>query len=263
MKYKLSMEKQPLTLKEKQSVFLGILKELDRFCNEHSIRYYMGCGTLIGAVRHKGFIPWDDDLDVFMPWPDYMRFCDLFKSDKLEMHTHKNDMSHPYTFGLLCTKDVYSVSNGRKRYNCGIDIYVIYGAPSDKEEQEKHKKTVINIICRKRKLVRLRSWLANRGLWISKSLKFSPINNLIRKAVREFEKYDYEKCEYIWPYGGGRLNLKKELYGNPVKLQFEDGYFWAPAHYHEVLKAAYGDYMTPPPEEKRHPIHNAVFYRDE
>ena len=75
------MENIPLTLRERQLEYLRILKELDRFCTENELIYYMGCGTLIGAVRHKGFIPWDDDLDVFMPRPDFIRFNEIYKSD--------------------------------------------------------------------------------------------------------------------------------------------------------------------------------------
>ena len=73
------MEEQPLSLHERQMEYLRILKELDRYCTENGLRYYMGCGTLIGAVRHKGFIPWDDDLDVFMPRPDFMRLVRSYK----------------------------------------------------------------------------------------------------------------------------------------------------------------------------------------
>jgi lipopolysaccharide cholinephosphotransferase len=257
------MNKRPLTLKEKQQVFLNILKDLDKFCTEHNITYYMGCGTLLGAVRHKGFIPWDDDLDVFMPRPDYLRFCKNYYSDKYQLHTYWNDKSHSFTFGLLCDKGVYSITNKIKRYKCGIDIYVIYGAPSSQEEQKKHKKKVFKYIRRKCHLQKIRSFLANRNLWPSKSMDFKLLNKALERADHEFEKYKYEECEYIWPYGGGRLNLKKEWYGNPIRLQFEDGMFLAPERYHDVLTAAYGDYMTPPPEEKRYPIHNGEFYWDE
>ena len=102
------MEEQPLSLHERQMEYLRILKELDRYCTENGLRYYMGCGTLIGAVRHKGFIPWDDDLDVFMPRPDFMRLVRSYKSDEWTLHSIYNDKSHPYNFGRLCSSRVYN-----------------------------------------------------------------------------------------------------------------------------------------------------------
>ena len=86
------------------------------------------------------------------------------------------------------------------------------------------------------------------------------MNRILMKAEKEFEKYDFETCEYIWPYGGGHLNMKKENYGTPIRLPFEDGLFMAPEHYHEVLTLAYGDYMQLPPEEKRHPYHGGNYF---
>lgn len=255
------MNKQPLTLQEQQHVFLDILKDLDRFCSERNITYYMGCGTLIGAVRHKGFIPWDDDVDVFMPYPDYVRFAKEYHSERYQLHTCDNDLSHPFTFALLSDKKVYCIKNNLEVYNCGIDIYIIYGAPSSPEEQLRHKAEVFKYLNRKNKLLRLRDGLANRGLWPFKTLDFKMLNRVLQKASKEFEKYKFEECEFIWPYGGGRLNMKKELYGSPIRLQFEDGFFWAPEHYHEVLTLAYGDYMQLPPEERRQPAHGWAFYR--
>lgn len=257
------MSGQPLSLKEQQNVYLDILKELDRFCTEHDITYYMGCGTLIGAVRHKGFIPWDDDLDVFMPFPDYKKFAKEYHSDRFQLHTCDNDLSHPFTFALLCDNHVYSITNKLKHYNCGIDIYIIYGAPSKREEQIKHQNEVFKFIHRKSLLVRFRNALANRNLWPFKTLDFKWMNTTLKKASREFEKYKFEECDFIWPYGGGRLNIKKELYGDPIRIQFEDGMFLAPKHYHEVLTAGYGDYMTLPSKEEQHPSHNKPFFWDD
>jgi len=254
------MEEQPLSLHERQMEYLRILKELDRYCTENGLRYYMGCGTLIGAVRHKGFIPWDDDLDVFMPRPDFMRLVRSYKSDEWTLHSIYNDKSHPYNFGRLCSSRVYNLMGHRKLFSFGIDIYVISGAPTAREDQLRHMDETFVYINRKRKLVNFRNALAKRNLWPFKTLDFPLMNNILMKAEKEFEKYDFETCEYIWPYGGGHLNMKKENYGTPIRLPFEDGLFMAPEHYHEVLTLAYGDYMQLPPEEKRHPYHGGNFF---
>lgn len=254
------MEQQPLTLRERQLEYLRILKELDRYCTENGLRYYMGCGTLIGAVRHKGFIPWDDDLDVFMPRPDFMKLSSYYQSDDFSLHTIRNDMSHPYLFGRLCSHKVHSVFRGKPRYDFGIDVYIINGAPSTSEEQKEHIRCVFKQKNRAIKLNRFRNRLVALKMWPFNSLDFTLLNKQLFKAERLFEKYDFETSEYIWPFGGGRLIMKKENYGTPIRLPFEDGVFFAPEHYHEVLTLGYGDYMQLPPEDKRHPYHKGIFY---
>lgn len=256
------MEKQALTLRERQLEYLRILKELDRYCKENNLRYYLGCGTLIGAVRHKGFIPWDDDLDVFMPRPDYMKLVENYCSDAFSLHTIYNDKSHPYNFGRLCSNSVYSLMGANKLYNFGIDVYVINGAPFTSEEQIMHIKKAFIYINQKSKLQSLRDALVRRSLWPFKGLEFPLMNRVLMRAEKVFAKYDYDTCSYIWPYGGGRLIMKKENYGTPIRLQFEDGLFLAPEHYHLVLKLAYGDYMRLPPEDKRRPYHGGSFFKE-
>lgn len=256
------MDKQPLTLRERQLEYLRILKELDRFCSEKGLLYYMGCGTLIGAVRHKGFIPWDDDLDVFMPRPDFLRLCDKYISKDFSLHSHRNDKSHPYNFGRLCSNNIYSTYRGKHIANFGIDIYVINGAPSTYHEQQKLMDDTLVHIKKAALLNRIRNGLARRNLWPFKDFGFSLLNKELFRAEKCFERYNYETSEYIWPYGGGRLIMKKENYGTPIKLEFEGGLFNAPKHYHEVLTLGYGDYMQLPPENKRQPYHTGIsFYR--
>ena len=257
------MKKEPLTLRERQLEYLRILKELDRYCTEKNLSYYIGCGTLIGAVRHKGFIPWDDDLDVFIPRPDYMQLIRSYKSNEFSLHTIYNDKSHPHVFGRLCSGIVFSRFRKQKIYNFGIDLYVINGAPSSEQKQQKLIHDALRFVKKGKKLVRLRNSLARRNLWPSKSLDFPLMNKTLIAADKVFSRYDYEKSDYIWPFGGGRFITKKENYGKPQRIQFEDGMFPAPEKYHLVLSSAYGDYMTPPPEEMRHPYHGGVYYWDE
>ena len=254
------MKNVELTLEEKRCVYLRLLKELDRYCTEHHLRYYMGCGTLIGAVRHKGFIPWDDDLDVFMPQPDFDILEQNYSSDHFELRTCQKHKDHPYTFARLTDLSTFSVLGKFISAGLGIDIYIIYGAPSDRTEQIKHMSKVLKYIHRKKNLLKLRNGLVKKNLWVSKSLDFPLMNKTLLYATKELRKYSFDDCNSIWPYGGGRLNLRKELYGNPVRLQFEDGMFYAPECYDEVLKAAYGDYMQLPPEDKRHPYHGGHYY---
>jgi len=246
----------PLSLQEKRRVYLGILKEIDKFCTQYDIRYYLACGTLIGAVRHKGFIPWDDDLDVFVPEPDFKRFAQLYSSNSFKLVTCYNYDKHPYPFGRLYDNRTCSESD----FGVGVDIYIIYGAPSDVNCQKMHQNKVFRYIKRKRFWLKYARCLEKLHLWPFYNVAYKMMNCNIKKAVHEFEKFGFEESEYIWPYGGGKLNLKKEFYGNPVRIPFEDGFYNAPEHYHEVLTAGYGDYMKLPPEEKRQPYHNRKCY---
>ena len=254
------MEKQPLTLREQQLEYLEILKEFDRFCTEKGIRYYIGWGTLIGAVRHKGFIPWDDDLDVLVPRPDFMKLVDEYSSSSYSFHTIYNDRSHPYLFGRFCTNKVYSYHIGKPFYDFGIDVYTINGAPTSIEEQQIFIKKVFKQKKKARNLNRFRNRLIRRNLWPFKSMEFGLLHRQLLRAEKELTRYDYETCEYIWPFGLSKSILKKDLYGTPVKLQFEDGFFNAPEHFHEVLTINYGDYMQLPQEDERKPRHCGVFY---
>lgn len=252
------MEKQPLTLRERQLEYLRILKELDRYCTQNNLRYYMGCGTLIGAVRHKGFIPWDDDLDVFVPRPDFLRLCETYFSENFTFHNIRNDKAHPYNFGRLCSKKVYRLNRGKPLFNVGIDVYVINGAPASREDQIRLMDDAFIHVRRAERLLWLRNGLDRRCLWPFRNLDFNLMNRELFRAERCFERFDYETSEYIWPWGGGRLIMKKEYYGNPVRLQFEDGMFCAPEQYHQVLTLGYGDYMQLPSEEQRHPSHGTA-----
>ena len=252
--------KTPLTLQEKRKVYLGLLKELDRFCSLNELRYYLACGTLIGAVRHKGFIPWDDDLDVFVPEPDFKKLSEIYSSDKFELVTCFNSKAHPYTFARLIDKRTYSLAGTVESFGLGIDVYIIYGAPSLREDQIKHMDNVFRYLKKKNYWMGIRRMMIRKKIWPFSTLNMPIMNYYIRKAVREFEKFSYDSCEYIWPFGGGRLNLKKELYGKPVRIPFENGLFCAPEHYHEVLTAGYGDYMELPPEDQRYPYHGGNYY---
>lgn len=251
----------PLSLKEKQFAYLDILKELDRYCQDNNLIYYLGCGTLIGAVRHGGFIPWDDDLDVFMPRPDFKKICQSYSSSSYNFRSIYNDKSHPYNFGRFCSNSLFRLFKNKPVFNVGIDVYVINGAPSTEEEQNKLIYDTSIHLKRADLLNRFRNGLIRRNLWPSNSMNFTLLNKELFRAELCFERYNYDNCDFIWPYGGGRLIMKKELYGKPIRIPFENGMFLAPEHYKEVLTLGYGDYMKIPPIEKRVPYHSCVIYR--
>ena len=136
---------------------------------------------------------------------------------------------------------------------------MINGAPSTHIEQQTLIKETFRHIKRKTALCRYCSILKKNNIRLYLLFELL-MRRELRKAELKFSSFDFEKCEYIWPYGGGRLIMPKVNYGVPIRLPFEDGMFFAPEHFHEVLTLGYGDYMKLPPEDKRRPYHSGDFY---
>ncbi|MBQ7239602.1 MAG: LicD family protein, partial [Bacteroidales bacterium] len=129
---------QELTLKELQGVSLDLLVSLHDFCVKNKVNYSIAYGTLIGALRHKGFIPWDDDIDVMMPRPDYERFCKSYKSDRYRLIYYGNDKTALAGFARLvdCQKTNYKTERPWTMQKSGvwIDIFPIDGVEKDEKE---------------------------------------------------------------------------------------------------------------------------------
>ena len=257
----------PLTVEETKQVELSILTRFDAFCREHSLRYYLAYGTLIGAVRHKGFIPWDDDIDIQMPREDYVKLLSIYPKDGTLRLIAPTDPDAEHTFAKLVDTETVKVEGGHKYKNdadyrgIDIDIFPLDGQPSDGEEYRKwyHKL---------RKVYR-KIWM--RELELTGDLKLSfKLAIVCFKAIRVFipkrEKlleraaalhamYPYDSSEYVGcieSYFNGIGNRNpKSAYGDTVLLDFEDKKFPAPVGYHDILTNMYGDYMQLPPEDKR------------
>ena len=132
------MKKTPITLDERKKIQLEMLDEIDAFCRVNNIRYSLAFGTLIGAIRHKGYIPWDDDVDLIMPLPDMLRFKKIFKSDKLGYADLDTIPHYEYHFSRIYFLPTYSqVGLLEKSYGVNIDLYPVVGMPdTEKEIQE-------------------------------------------------------------------------------------------------------------------------------
>ena len=129
-----------LTLKEMQQVYLELLKEFDALCQKYHLRYDLAGGSLLGAVRHGGFIPWDDDIDVCMPRPDYQRLLALKAQGTLKLPSGRDVISHhdrsmARHFGRYVRHDVRRLSEMAEENDCpyiGMDIFPIDGLPKGK-----------------------------------------------------------------------------------------------------------------------------------
>lgn len=257
-----------LQLREIQQMGLKVLKHVHSFCDEHSIKYSLAYGTLIGAVRHRGFIPWDDDIDIVMPRPEFDRFCQTFTSnDEYKLIAPKDSYLQ---FARVCdikhtiAKTTLPWSN--QTTGVWIDIFPLDGVAESKEDFLKEIEPLYNIAKIKRRIRR------GRFQKLSLSLGFKEIFNCLSKRLN-YRKYDFdeinlqhEKIMKKYPFDGSKYIGQLSCLDDPAsehhlasdfctytKLTFEDSEFMAIAGYDNFLTNCYGDYMQLPPEDKRVP----------
>lgn len=250
-----------ISIRELQLKELEILKDFDEFCHKHSLKYCLAGGTLLGAVRHHGFIPWDDDIDVLMPRPDYIRFNQLYNSKYL-LKSPLIDKQWHYPFAKLMNTNIAlrEVSSTKVTY-VWIDVFPADGWPSSYDESVKYhqKHLCLTILNGASNGMFMKS---KHGMWrtfikfaLIGLLRFLPdgvISRYIDHSVSK--KFPYNESKYVgnivWP-GGRMIRSKKDFFDCTTRLQFEDSQFNAPKDYHDYLMQAYGDYMKMPPESER------------
>lgn len=259
-----------LSLEETKQVYLELLQELDRLLKANNLRYDLAGGTLLGAVRHKGFIPWDNDIDINMPRPDYERLLELSQAGKLEMPAHRSvvmdrDQSFPRHFARYVRHDVMRVPDMAEDWDCpyiGIDIFPIDGLPAD---DGAFKRQVWQV----RQLRRLLLTSVERPNTSRRGKLAAKIKNLYRPILRKIGPFtlaakldeacarmDYGKAEYVGGISGmygKRERWRKSDMLPQIHLEFEGLKFPAYANYDIYLSNLYGDYMQLPPADKQVP----------
>ena len=261
--------KRKLTISEIRQIELDILKYFHRFCEENNLTYYLAYGTLLGAVRHKGFIPWDDDIDVHMPRTDLERLVKIFN----EKNTNKNIgiltiYNNPnFYMPLVRLVNKNTIIDRKKIFdiNCDVSIWLdIF--PLDNMSDDYKEALSLN---RKAKTFR---WLANQKIFkFNMNTSFSQkIKNIFHKIIKfslrlvssEYlmKKIDKISKKYMQPemtkYVGWAANFKTNIYQSSyfkerVLLEFEGDKFFAPKEYDKILTEYFGNYMELPPEDKR------------
>lgn len=257
----------------------GIYKVVAEICDRHGLRYYATDGTAIGAVRHKGYIPWDDDFDISMPRPDYDKFIKIAK-DELPNHLKflnwQNTPEFFFLFGKVqdCRKehvlDVekkvgYMLSNG-----IYIDIFPVDGYPTNKLEclWTKYSTVILKCIIRFR-CMKLSQQASGKGrlAWIigclvSCIVPFVTASQCMAYCERRLRLASFDKCEFTGRTCSSltvfrRAPLEKSAWGRPTPHEFHDGTVMLPENYDAHLKNEYPKrpYMTMPPEELRRPAH--------
>ncbi len=247
---------------------LKILDNVVEFCNENNIKYWLDCGTMLGAVRHHGFIPWDDDIDIGMLRTDYDKFIHSFNKNKkgryvLDCVEVNSNCRFPYA--KVFDKETVLLERNIK-LSINIDVFVYDNAPENgvKLRWMYFKRDVFN---------HLNAWQWGNGVItkniikrlikavISPSLKFFPRNFFCKLIIKNAKKYGNSDTKYIGHFTSiTKVLMEKDFVESFVKQPFEGKMYNIPMYYDEWLKRFYGDYMKLPPKEERVGKHDIKAY---
>lgn len=252
---------------------LSILRELDRICQKCKIPYIIDSGTLLGAVRHEGFIPWDDDIDIKMLRRDYDKFCNICKDElgkKYFLQTYRTDKGYRWGYARILRKGTVFIRAGHQSLKSKTGIFIDV-FPCDNMPEGKAALFLCNalsLVCRKMLYSEVG---AKSAPFFVKRIGFACLDLL----PKEWAYYGLEKIAdycgrketvkvrcYAWGSKEETVGQKREWFENTCDICFEGLMVKAPAKKEEVLTYYYGkDYMTPPPEEERQPKHTAEYIK--
>ena len=250
-----------MTIRELQLQGLDILIEVVSFCKKNNIRYYLSGGTLLGAIRHKGFIPWDDDIDICMPRPDYEKFVRTFHSDgSLDVCSYSmHNFSAPYA--KVYNKKIRLKSKYDKESTyLWIDIIPIDGLPENMNET---KKIYMKVEVYRKFYFWLTQKLGNEKnivrtyfkYIIKPFLKIYGHQRLADNIEQIAKSIPYNDAKYVgaitWGLYGVGEKMRKDEFEQAVPVEFEQHTFLTFSCWNSYLTNLYGDYMILPPPEKR------------
>lgn len=255
-----------------QAYALEILLVVDSFCRKNNIPYYMGEGTLLGAIRHQGFIPWDDDVDLLMKREDYDRFITLF-SKNLPCGYALDCMETNPLHWTICAK-VQIVRKTRflqeKVHGIGlhdgphIDIFPLDWVPKKDSLRQRYlglKTEAFKVMLwiKTGYTSNIRSWKRRLLFVVSRFFKVKTIHNILNSTMRQ---YDKRPCNYLVNYGSlypvKLQTFPESYYGTPKEQRFENYSFLIPEKSEKILSSIYGNYNELPPYSKRLPKHSFI-----
>lgn len=265
-----------LNIEEIRKIQMDILTKVDKFCKDNNLRYSLAYGTLIGAIRHEGYIPWDDDIDIVMPRPDYEKFIHNFNGtiENIKVYATELDPKFICTYAKIADERTLVVENINLQNKVGvnIDLFAIDGIHIDDMNIIKKQRFYKNLQDVKTiKLSSSRSFLKNAILALGKASLFcfsnERINSILLKKAKEYafrnNKYSFDEEKHCCNLAPGFIEdeiLPIEYFEKYSEYTFENKKFMVTKFYHEWLTSIYGDYMQLPPEEKQVSHHDFKAY---
>ncbi|WP_024860104.1 LicD family protein [Ruminococcus flavefaciens] len=273
-----------ISLEDQKIISLKGLSEFQKLCESSNYRFWLAYGSLIGAVRHKGFIPWDDDIDLWMPRNDYEKMLSDWSNkligDGWKLVSYKNSSEYLFPWTKLCFTPTIvwpSRFNNGFIYGCSIDIFPLDIIHSNSIEEADSKLKQINLEYKKQ-LRRIRPYTGGyKGIdsfW-KKQIKKAYFNlaSLVFGSVRSIiEKYD-DMCKFnntscnksffsTSPCASIPWVFEVDDFNSTIELEFESKLYPVPSGYDRILRRIYGDYLKLPPEDQRVSDHSyTAFYK--
>lgn len=269
-----------LSLEIRKKIMLEMLKSILHYCEVHNLKIFLAGGTLLGAVRHKGYIPWDDDIDLMMPMPDYNKLIELQKSNPISLPYKISDLSnnsnHIWPFvKMIDTRTILTEPVVTRRlqksqkefYGVYIDIFPMYGIPNDINERIDFQKQLCDLYEKLKKSCRVMNRRKNDSNieYILRCIlyfiycipnKVMGYKYYLKKIKLLLNNKPFDKAEYLgWTCGitkGEKDHIVASYINNVQSLEFENLYCPVISNYSEQLTKQYGDYMKLPKDSERH-----------
>lgn len=271
-----------MNLRELQLFALEILKDVHQFCTQNDIKYSLYAGTLLGAIRHQGFIPWDDDIDIVMPRDDYNRFCQTYRSEKFQVVNKDIDDSFQLAYARVCdTKQtIYKAVEpcSKKPTGVWIDVFPADGCPPKDDIPSFYEKNRILFYETAKVRWTMASFSSVLSEWVRCSKTYGQryalkhIIDLFRKKIhytfcnnRQYWVNKLIELNMTYPFRNSSywsvftffykhtVYFSKDTFEHCEMMKFEDASFSVMCGWDAVLSTLYGDYMKYPPVEQQNP----------
>ena len=260
--------KKTINVEELKQIQLDILNFVDGYCKKNNLKYYLAYGTLLGAVRHKGYIPWDDDIDILMFREDYEKFVTTFKDERYKVFATEVNDKYPYPFAKVGDTTTYFEEEIKDVIDTGvnIDVFPLDYLPEDKVKIVTKKRDFLQKIWIAKRLPRLkrRGFVKNSILALSQFvLSIISVHKIVASLERNAQlaaiRGGKKLCGNL-VYGAGIDVYPISDYDKSVNIEFEGKFYPCPHNYDDVLTIMYGDYLQLPPKDKQVSHHHFVAY---